>query len=87
MPSSTDRSRRTERILRDRDGRPVSEPADAVTGEIVEYDADDRPRRTRFFLQREELPWLPLSEPAFLLWVLVALTMVWVAVGFVLTLS
>ena len=30
---------------------------------------------------RSELPWLPVSEPAFLLWVLAALVIVWVDIG------
>jgi hypothetical protein len=28
------------------------------------------------------LPWLPVTEPAFLLWVLAALFVVWLAIGF-----
>jgi hypothetical protein len=49
---------------------------------VVEYDAHGRPtRRTRFFLDRSELPWLPVSEPAFLLWVFAGLFVVWLAIG------
>jgi hypothetical protein len=57
-----------------------------VQGEIVGYDTHGAPtRRTRFFLSERELPsWLPVSEPAFLLWVLVALMAVWVVIGLVL---
>jgi hypothetical protein len=80
----------TERIVRyrDRDGVPTSNPSEAATGEVVHYDIDGTPiRRTRFFLQREELPWLPVTEPAFLLWVLVALGVVWIGVAVFLELS
>jgi hypothetical protein len=66
-------------------GRPTDDPAAAVEGEIVDYDAHGAPtRRTRFFLSERELPWLRISEPAFLLWVLVALMAVWVVIGVVL---
>ena len=69
----------------DADGQATEDPAAAVSGEIVEYDAHGRPRRrTRFFLDKGEIPWLPVSEPAFLLWVLVALFVVWLVIGFVL---
>ena len=53
--------------------------------EIVEYDTHGQPRRrTRFFLDQRELPWLPVSEPAFLLWVLIALMVIWLVIGLVL---
>jgi hypothetical protein len=66
----------------DAHGRPTDDPGKAVRGEVVEYDAHGRAaRRTRFFLDRSELPWLPVSEPAFLLWVLAALFIVWLAIG------
>ena len=69
----------------DAEGRATDDPAAAVQGEIVDYDAHGTPtRRTRFFLSERELPWLPISEPAFLLWVLVALMAVWVVIGLVL---
>jgi hypothetical protein len=67
--------------LRDAAGRPTSNPAEAVTGEFVEVGDHRTGRRIGFFLTREELPWLPLSESAFLLWVLAGLVLVWVAVG------
>jgi hypothetical protein len=70
---------------RDAEGRPTEDPAAAVEGEIVDYDVHDQPRRvTRFFLREDDLPWLPMSEAAFLLWILVALIAVWLIVGFVL---
>jgi len=63
-------------------GRATENPAEAVTGEIRESDAHGRPlRRTRFLLTRSDLPWLPVGEAAFLLWVLVALLMVWAGIG------
>jgi hypothetical protein len=69
-------------------GQATEDPARAATGEIAEYDAQGRPlRRTRFFLGRSELPWLPTSEPAFLLWVLAGLMLVWVGIGAFLTLT
>ena len=70
----------------DADGRPTDDPAAAVRGEVVEYDGHGRPtRRTPFFLTEREIPWLPVSEPAFLLWVLVGLITVWLIIGLVLT--
>ena len=69
----------------DAEGRATDDPALAVDGEIVEYDAHGRPRRrTRFFLTERELPWLPISEPAFLLWVLIVLMAIWLVIGLVL---
>jgi hypothetical protein len=72
----------------DADGRPTDDPAAAVRGELVEYDADGNARRrVRFFLTEKELPWLPVSEPAFLLWVLALLMLIWVGIGVVLYLT
>jgi hypothetical protein len=69
----------------DAEGRATDDPAVAVEGEIINYDAHGAPaKRTRFFLSERELPWLRISEPAFLLWVLVALMAVWVVIGLVL---
>jgi hypothetical protein len=69
----------------DGNGRPTDDPERAVGGEFVEYDGHDRVlRRTRFFLDRAELPWLPVGEAAFLLWVLAALVIVWVCIAVVL---
>ena len=70
----------------DAEGQPTTDPEAAVRGEIVEYDAHGRLRgRVRFFLAEREIPWLPVSEPAFLLWVLAALMLVWIGIGLVLT--
>jgi hypothetical protein len=63
-------------------GRETDDPAQAVSGEIAVYDAHGRPlRRTRFFLDRSELRWLPVTEPAFLLWVLAVLIVIWACIG------
>ena len=71
----------------DADGRPTDDPEAAVGGEIAEYDVHGRLfRRTRFFLTQRELPWLPVGELAFLLWVLAALMVIWLVVGLVLRL-
>jgi hypothetical protein len=75
-----DRRRRISYV--DAEGRPTDDPARAARGEVLEYGAHPEPaRRTRFFLTRSELPWLPVSESAFLLWVLALLVIVWVAIG------
>ena len=70
----------------DADGQATDDPAAAVRGEVTEYDAHGAPRRlTRFFmLEHRPLPWLPFSEAAFLLWVLVALIVGWLVVGLIL---
>jgi hypothetical protein len=69
----------------DAEGRATDDPAAAVRGEMVEYDAAGRMRRrTRFFLGEEQIPWLPVSEAAFLVWVLVALALIWAVIGLLL---
>ena len=69
----------------DAEGLPTDDPAAAVHGEMVEYDAaGEVRRRTRFFLSEKEIPWLPVSEAAFLLWVLVALVLIWAVIGLIL---
>jgi hypothetical protein len=69
-------------VYRNDEGQPTSDPAAAVSGEVVELDVRGRrARRIQFFLQRGELPWLPVSEPAFLLWVLAALVVIWVGIA------
>ena len=72
----------------DADGQATDDPAAAVRGEITEYGPHGEPRRfTRFFLlEPRALPWLPVSEAAFLLWVLVALIVGWLVVGLILDL-
>jgi hypothetical protein len=76
----------TRVALRDAGGRPTTDPAAAVEGEVVLHDVHDRSeRRTPFFLSERELPsWLPVGEAAFLLWVLVLLILVWLVVGLIL---
>lgn len=69
----------------DADGNPTEDPAKAVGGEIVDYDANAEPKRhTWFRVEEVESSWLPVSESAFLLWVLVLLALVWLGVGFAL---
>jgi hypothetical protein len=68
-------------VYRDAEGLVTSDPSAAVSGEIVDVDVHGTTRRTRFFLTREELPWLPVGEAAFLLWVLVAFVLVWIGIG------
>ncbi len=75
-------------ILRDADGLPTEDPAAAVHGEIVEHDVHGRShRRGSFFLSERRLPWMPVSESAFLLWVLALLMLIWIGVGLVLWLT
>ena len=73
-------------LYRDANGQVTADAAEAVSGEVVHVDVHGATRRTRFFLQREDIPWLPVSEPAFLLWVLLALVLAWVAIGLLLVL-
>ena len=69
----------------DAEGLPTDDPGSAVRGEMVEYDAGGEVRRrTRFFLSEHEIPWLPVSEAAFLLWILVALVLTWAVIGLIL---
>jgi hypothetical protein len=70
----------------DAEGRPTTDPAAVVRSEIVESEDHGRPRRTRFFLAERDLGWLPVGEPTFLIWVLAALMLVWLAIGLVLQL-
>jgi hypothetical protein len=69
----------------DAQGRPTDDPALAVRGEITEFDDHGRPRRRTWFFFEEKAPrWLPIGEPAFLLWVLVAFIVAWLLVGLIL---
>lgn len=65
----------------DADGNRTEDPARAVRGEILEQDSEGRRRRTWFLFEEVELKWLPVSEGAFLLWVLLALALIWVVIG------
>ena len=67
----------------DAEGNRTEDPALAVRGEIIEHDPKSgRKRRTWFFLEEVEIGWLPVRESAFLLWVLLALLLVWILIGF-----
>ena len=73
---------RTETRLYDADGRLTSDPARAVSGEVVELDAQLRvAHRSWFRIQWMEFRWLQVSEPAFLLWVLALFVAAWVVVS------
>jgi hypothetical protein len=65
----------------DAEGNRTADPAEAVRGEVLEQDAEGRRRRTWFLIDEVEIKWLPVSEGAFLLWVLLALALVWVLIG------
>ena len=68
----------------DAEGNRTENPAEAVRGEIVEHDPKaGRTRRTWFFIEEVEIKWLPVSESAFLLWVLLSLLLTWVLIGLV----
>jgi hypothetical protein len=79
---STRRDRRYATSLVDAEGRSTDDRGRAVRGELVEYDAKSkRTRRTWFRVEQVEIKWLPVSESAFLLWVLVLLLAVWLVIG------
>jgi hypothetical protein len=66
----------------DAEGNRTEDPAQAVRGEVVERDEEaGRTRRTWFLVDEVEIKWLPVSESAFLLWVLFALVLIWVLIG------
>jgi hypothetical protein len=66
----------------DAEDKPTHDPAKAVGGQIVDYDATATPkRRTWFRVEEVEISWLPMTESAFLLWVLVLLVAVWLGIG------
>jgi hypothetical protein len=68
----------------DAEGNRTEDPARAVRGEVFEHDAKrGRRRRTWFFIEEVEIKWLPITESAFLLWVLVLLLALWLLIGFV----
>jgi hypothetical protein len=74
-------ARRTAVYL-DSEGNPTESPAAAVSGEIVETpEGEGPPRRTWFRFEEVELKWLPMSEAAFLLWVLALLVLAWLVVA------
>jgi hypothetical protein len=66
---------------------PAAAPVErlSVRGDILEEDEDGERRRLGWFrLEQADLPWLPMRESAFLLWVLVLLVLVWIVIGLVL---
>jgi hypothetical protein len=80
--SESDELTRGARLFDDR-GRRTDDPARAVRGDLLERDPNTgRERRVWFLSSRADLSWLPVSESAFLLWVLVTLLGVWLAIGF-----
>ena len=65
----------------DAEGNRTDDPAQAVRGEVVERDAKGRTRRMWFIVEEVQIKWLPVSESAFLLWVLLSLLLIWVLIG------
>ena len=76
-------TRRVEQArLYDAEGRLTTDPTRAVRGEVVELDEHRQvSQRSWFRIEWIEIKWLPVSEPAFLLWVLAAFVVVWVVVA------
>lgn len=60
---------------------PHADSRGALDGGEAAHVAPSRIGRVRVFLDRSELPWLPVSEAAFLLWVLVAFFTIWALVA------
>ncbi len=58
----------------------------AARGELLEPPEAREGRRLWFQLEDVQVKWLPLSETAFLLWVLAGLVLVWLVVALVLIL-
>jgi hypothetical protein len=74
-----------ETRLYDVEGRLTDDPTRAVRGEVFELDRRDRLTRTsRFRIEWMEFSWLPVSEPAFLLWVLVLFVIGWFVLAVIL---
>jgi hypothetical protein len=68
--------------LVDADGNVIAAPDRAAAGEVLEHDErGEVKRRTWFLIEEVEFKWLPVSESAFLLWVLALLVVIWVAVA------
>ena len=65
-------------VYLDAEGNRTDDPSKAVGGEILEPAGNGRvAKRTWFHIQEVELKWLPVSEAAFLLWVLALLVFAW----------
>ena len=72
-------------VYLDAEGKRTEDPGKAVGGEILESAGDGRPaNRTWFRIQEVELSWLPVSEAAFLLWVLALLVFLWLVAAAIL---
>ena len=72
-------------VYLDAEGKRTEDPRKAVGGEILESAGDGRAaNRTWFRIQEVELPWLPVGEAAFLLWVLALLVFLWLAAAAIL---
>jgi hypothetical protein len=81
MGETTDLKTGDGAFLFDAEGNRTDDPSKAVRGEVVAQDAQGRSRRTWFLFEEVEIKWLPVSESAFLLWVLAALFGVWLVIG------
>jgi hypothetical protein len=81
MGETTDVKTGDGAFLFDAEGNRTDDPSKAVRGEVVGHDAQGRSRRTWFLFEEVEIKWLPVSESAFLLWVLAALFGVWLVIG------
>jgi hypothetical protein len=78
---SSSENQHREASLVDAAGKPTDDPRRAVRGELVEHDPKTRRvQHTWFRLEQVEIHWLPVSESAFLLWVLVLLLAVWLGI-------
>jgi len=72
-------------VYLDAEGNRTADPGKAVGGEILERAGDGRTRkRTWFRVEEVELSWLPVSEAAFLLWVLALLVFAWLVAALIL---
>jgi hypothetical protein len=71
-------------LLYDAHGEITTDPSRAVRGEIVEGPEGAPRRRTWFLIEEVEIKWLPVSESAFLIWVLALFVCAWVVVAIVL---
>lgn len=79
---SSSQDQRHATSLVDAEGKPTDDLGRAVRGELVEFDpSSKRTQRVRFRVEQVEITWLPVSESAFLLWVLVLLLAVWLGIG------
>jgi len=80
-PIDPNENRRYAASLVDADGNPTDDVRRAVAGELLEHGESNQARHAWFRLEQVEIRWLPVSEAAFLLWVLALLLVVWLAIG------